>query len=270
MRLKNKVAMITGGGAGIGAKIAERFVAEGARVCICDLQYDGLKNTAESMPPGSVATCHGDVTRLEDVEEMVRRTVDFGGRIDILVNNAGVDAEGNVIDLDAKVWQKVLDTNVNGPFLTTKIAVPKMVEAGGGAIVNISSLAGLRCLPEMPAYCTSKGALIMLTQQVALDFGPSNVRCNAICPGPVRTGLLEAGMASYAETQGCEIDAAFAQLSENVPLRRIAAPEEIAAACVFLAGDEAGFITGATLMVDGGIAIVDAMGVTLKQMNGLH
>lgn len=270
MRLKDKVAMITGGGAGIGAKIAERFVAEGAKICICDIHSDALKIVADSMPSGAVAICHGDVTKLEDVEAMVQKTVDFGGGIDILVNNAGVDAKGNAIDLDTKTWQRVLDTNVNGPFLTTKIAVPRMIEGGGGAIVNIASLAGLRCLPQMPAYCTSKGALIMLTQQVALDFGPSRVRCNVICPGPVRTGLLEAGMSIYAEAHGCEVDAAFERLAENIPLRRTAAPEEIAAVCVFLASDEAAFITGATLLVDGGLAIVDAMGITLKHMHGVH
>jgi meso-butanediol dehydrogenase/(S,S)-butanediol dehydrogenase/diacetyl reductase len=262
--------MITGGGAGIGAKIAERFVAEGAKVCICDIQPKALEDMKAKFPSGAVTISHGDVSKIEDVREMVGKTVDFGGKIDILVNNAAVDAKGKVVDMDADLWQKVLDTNINGTFLTTKVAIPEMIKAGGGAIVNISALAGLRFLPEMPAYCTSKGALIALTQQIALDYGRSRIRCNAICPGPVKAGLLEAGISAYAEESGREVEEVFKQLTENIPLGRIAAPEEVAAACVFLASDEAGFTTGATLMVDGGLAIVDAFGVSLNSMHGLH
>jgi meso-butanediol dehydrogenase/(S,S)-butanediol dehydrogenase/diacetyl reductase len=270
MRLKDKVALITGGGAGIGAKIAERFVAEGAKVCICDIQPEALDRMKAKFPPETVTISHGDVTQPEDVREMVGQTVEFGGKIDILVNNAAVDAKGKVVDMDTGQWQKVLDTNVNGAFLTAKAAIPEMIKAGGGAIVNISALAGIRCLPEMPAYCTSKGALISLTQQIALDYGPSRIRCNAICPGPVKAGLLEAGTTAYAEETGRDVEEIFEQLTENIPLRRIADPEEVAAACVFLASDEASYITGSTLMVDGGLAMVDAFGLTLKKTAGFH
>ena len=270
MRLKDKVAIITGGAAGIGAKIVERFVSEGAQVCVCDYNADALKKTAETFAKESVFTYPGDVSQLGDVEQMVCAAIDFAGRVDILVNNAGVDAHGSAIDVDPEEWQRVLDINVNGPLWMSKAVIPQMIKTGGGAIVNIASLSAIRSLPDMSAYCSSKGALLSLTKQVALDYGPSNIRCNVICPGPVRAGLLQAGVTNYAKESGVDEESAFSRLTENVPLRRVAAPEEVASACLFLAGDESSFITGATLVVDGGLSVVDPFSITMRDMPGVH
>ena len=164
MKLKGKVALITGGGTGIGTAIAERFVAEGAKICITGRRQEMLDKVAQTLPPGRVATCSGDVTKYEDVKRMVETALAFEGRLDVVVNNAGIDPGGTVTDLDPEVWRKVIEINLTGPFLVMKASIPYMIKGGGGSIINVSSLGGLRCLPGMPAYCTSKAGLIMLTQ----------------------------------------------------------------------------------------------------------
>jgi NAD(P)-dependent dehydrogenase (short-subunit alcohol dehydrogenase family) len=138
-----------------------------------------------------------------------------------------------------------------------------MIEGGGGSIINIASLGGLRCLPGMPAYCASKAGLIMLTQQVALDFGPANVRCNAVCPGGTRTAMLEKSLGPLAEAIGTDLEGVFARISSMVPLKRTANPSEIAGICSYLASDDSTFRTGAVRLVDGGAAIVDIAGAAL-------
>jgi NAD(P)-dependent dehydrogenase (short-subunit alcohol dehydrogenase family) len=144
-----------------------------------------------------------------------------------------------------------------------KASIPHMIEGGGGSIINIASLGGLRCLPGMPAYCSSKAGLIMLTQQVALDFGPARIRCNAVCPGGTRTAMLENSLQPLAEAVGTDLDGVFARISANVPLRRTARPAEITGICSYLASDDSTFMTGAVLLVDGGAAIVDVAGAAL-------
>lgn len=264
MSLEGKVALITGGGKGIGEAIARRFVSEGAKVCITGRGKDALDRVAGTLPSASVTTCPGDVSVYEDVMRMVEATVAFGGRLDILVNNAGIDPAGAVADLDPEIWRKVLDVNLTGPFLAMKAAIPHMLTAGGGSIINIASLGGLRCLPGMPAYAASKAGLIMLTKQAALDYGPHKIRCNAVCPGATRTKMLEGSLGPLAETLKTDVDGVFSHISSTVPLRRVARPEEITGICSYLAGDDSTFMTGAVLLVDGGAAIVDVSGATLS------
>jgi NAD(P)-dependent dehydrogenase (short-subunit alcohol dehydrogenase family) len=206
MMLQGKVALITGGGAGIGAAIARRFVAEGARICISGRRQEKLEEMARSLPQGAVVTCAGDVSSFEDVERMVETTLEFGGKLDALVNNSAIDPGGTVVDLDPEIWRKVLDVNLTGPFYTMKAAIPHMIAAGGGSIINVSSLGGVRCLPSMAAYCTTKAGLIMLTQQAALDFGQARIRCNAVCPGPTRTEMLEHSLSPMAQAMGVDVD----------------------------------------------------------------
>jgi NAD(P)-dependent dehydrogenase (short-subunit alcohol dehydrogenase family) len=264
VRLDGKVALITGAGTGIGAAIAERFVADGARICITGRRQGKLDEVAESLPQGTVATCAGDVTKLDDAERMVEAALGLTGRLDVLVNNAAIDPGGTtVVGLDPDIWHSVMETNLTGPMYLMKVSIPHMLKAGGGSIINMSSLGGVVCLPGMPAYCASKGGLIMLTKQVALDFGPSNIRCNVVCPGGTRTEMLEKSLSPLGEVLGTDVDGVFDCISSMVPLRRTAEPSEITGICSYLASDDSSFMTGAILMVDGGALTVDVAGAAL-------
>lgn len=262
MRLDGKVALITGGGRGIGAAIAKRFVDDGAKVVISDIRKDLLEETANSLTKGMVATCAGDVTKFDDVKKMVDQTVKFGGKIDVLVNNAGIDPGGSIVDIDIELWKKIIDVNLTGPFLCMRATLPYMIKQGGGSIISIASLAGVRCLPSMPAYCASKGGIIQLALQAALEYGPKGIRSNVVAPGATRTEMLTEAMKGLSEAIKRD---AFEVLAESVPLRRAAAPSEMSGACSFLASDDSAFITGAVIMVDGGAAIVDVSGASVSR-----
>ena len=263
MRLDGKVALITGGGRGIGAAIAKRFVDDGAKIVISDIRKDLLDEVAHTLKPGMVATCAGDVTSYDDVQKMVAETVKFGGKIDVLVNNAGIDPGGSITDIDIALWKKILDVNLNGPFYCMRAAIPEMIKQGGGSIVSIASLAAVRCLPSMPAYCSSKGGLLQLALQCALEYGPKKIRSNVVCPGATKTDMLVNAMKGLSKAINRD---AFEVLAESVPLRRACTPDEITGACSFLASDDSAFITGAVLMVDGGAAIVDVSGASVARV----
>jgi meso-butanediol dehydrogenase/(S,S)-butanediol dehydrogenase/diacetyl reductase len=268
MNLAGKVALITGGGTGIGAAIAKRFVADGAKVCIAGRRKEMLDQVVQSLPSGKITSCSGDVSNYDDAKRMVETTLTFGGRLNVLVNNAAMDQDPpqNVTDIDPKTWQRVIEVNLTGPFLLMKASIPHMIKGGGGSIINVSSLAGLRSIPAMPAYCASKGGLIKLTQQVALDYGPSKVRCNVICPGGIRTAMIENAMGHFTEPLGTDLDGVFAHFSSNVPLRRLAAPDEVSGPCSYLASDDSSYMTGAVLVIDGGAAIVDVSGAAISSI----
>ncbi|MDD2735425.1 MAG: SDR family NAD(P)-dependent oxidoreductase [Desulfuromonadaceae bacterium] len=263
MNLNGKVALITGGGQGIGAAIARRFVADGSKVCITGRNIGSLETVAQSLPSGSVTVCTGDVSKFEDAGRMVETAVAFGGKIDVLVNNAGIDPGGSVVDLDPDRWREVIEINLTGPFLLMKAALPHMIKNGGGSIINVSSLGGLRCLPGMPAYASSKAGLIMLTQQVALDYGPYRVRSNVVCPGGTRTDMIEHSLGTLKDTLNTDVEGVFKIVSSGIPLRRFAEPEEITGICSYLASDDSLFMTGSVLLIDGGSAVVDVSGATL-------
>ncbi len=167
-------------------------------------------------------------------------------------------------EVDPQLWRQVIEINLTGPFLVMKTSIPHMMKGGGGSIINISSLGGLRCLPGMAAYCTSNAGLIMLTKQAALDYGSHKIRCNAVCPGATRTKMLEEALQPLAETLGTDVNGVFARISSNVPLRRVAAPGEIAGICSYLASDDSAFMTGSVLLLDGGAAVVDVAGAALS------
>jgi NAD(P)-dependent dehydrogenase (short-subunit alcohol dehydrogenase family) len=268
MNLIGKVALITGGGTGIGEAIARRFVADGAKICISGRRKEMLDKVAASLPPESVTICPGDVSRYEDVERMVEETVKFGGRLNVLVNNAAMDQipPGNVVDIDPELWQKVIAVNLTGPFFTMKASIPHMIRDGGGSIINVSSLGGLRSIPNMPAYVSSKGGLIKLSQQVALDFGRFKVRCNVICPGGVRTAMIEGAMDHFVKKSGTSLEEVFASFTQDIPLRRLAATEEIGGIFSYLASDDSSYMTGTVFPIDGGAAIVDVSGAAINKM----
>jgi len=263
VNLKGKVALVTGGGSGIGTAIAERFVADGAKVCITGRRKEMLEKVAKSLPSGSVAICPGDVSKEEDVKRMVEATVKLGGKLDVLVNNAALNHPAPITELDLKLWQEVLGVNLTGPYLLIKAVIPHMLKGGGGSIINIASLGGMRCLPSMPAYCTSKAGLIMLTQQVALDYGRSNIRCNAVCPGGVKTDMTRKDFGQFGEMLGIDPDTFIDQISSEIPLRRFAASPEMGGLCSYLASDESSFMTGAVITIDGGTAVVDVVGASI-------
>jgi meso-butanediol dehydrogenase / (S,S)-butanediol dehydrogenase / diacetyl reductase len=266
VRLAGKMALITGGGTGIGLAIAQRFVAEGAKICITGRRQDVLDEALRSFPAGTAIACSGSVSRDEDAERMVDVATAFGNRLDVLVNNAGISqTRGNVAALDPAVWREVIDVNLTGPFLVMKAAIPRMVQGGGGSVINISSLGGVRCMPEMPAYASSKAGLIMLTQQTALDFGPEKVRVNAICPGGVWTPMIDNFMRRYTEILQTDEPTVSDLVTYDVPLRRMAQPSEISGTCVYLASDDSTFTTGAVIMVDGGASVVDVGRVALRR-----
>ncbi len=269
MKLEGKIALITGAGSGIGAATAKRFVTDGARVVINDINGEGLKQVAGSLPANTVKICAGDVTELKDVEPMVMTALSFNGKLDILVNSAGIDPPERESEMSKALdlWHKIIEVNLTGPFLTMKHAIPHMVEAGGGSVVNIASLSGIRYIGGRSSYTASKGGLIALTQMAAVEHGPFNVRCNVICPGPVRTPLFENNMRTKAEMMGKDIEWLFEKFTSFSPMRRMGNPEEIAAICSFLASDDASLITGNIIVADGGTAIIDANGAAMSTIS---
>jgi meso-butanediol dehydrogenase / (S,S)-butanediol dehydrogenase / diacetyl reductase len=266
-RLEGKTALITGGGTGIGAAIARRFVMDGARVCIAGRRQKPLQEVAEALSTESAVLVAGDVTDPEDRERMIRTALGLSGRLDILVNNAAAaEVEGPLADLDPATWQRVIDVNLTAPFLLMRASIQHMIKGGGGSIINISSLAGLRCIPGMPAYSASKAGLIMLTQQAALDYGPHNIRCNSVCPGGVKTPLIEPALKVLARSSGKSVEQILERPASDIPLKRFAEPDEIAGICSYLASDDSSFVTGATIVIDGGASIVDPSGGALVHM----
>jgi NAD(P)-dependent dehydrogenase (short-subunit alcohol dehydrogenase family) len=151
-----------------------------------------LSGVAESLSDGSVKTCSADVSNEMDVERILKTALSFEGGLHVLVNNAAIDQDppAGVVDMDVAKWRRMFEVNLTGPFLMMKACIPQIIKAGGGSVVNVSSLAGLRCIPENPGFCTTKGGLINLTQQVALDYGRDNVRCNVVCPGATKTDMF--------------------------------------------------------------------------------
>lgn len=240
-RLQGKVALVTGASRGIGLEIARRFVSEGAKVL----------GVSRSQPPsdesGALAHLRADVSREDDVRAAVAAAVEAFGGLDIVVNNAAVEYEGTVEETTLEDWSEVMDVNVRGVFLTSKHALPHL-RRSRGSIINISSVDGLWAEPGLAAYCASKGAVLALTRAMAIDHGPEGVRCNSVCPSYVATEMLD----QFYDAQP-DPERARAQAAGMHPLRRISAPGDIAGVAVFLASDDASFITGQSLVVDGGL-----------------
>jgi meso-butanediol dehydrogenase/(S,S)-butanediol dehydrogenase/diacetyl reductase len=266
--LKGKVAIVTGGGTGIGEAITRRFIACGARVCITGRRQEMLDRVAKSLPEDTVRICPADVSNEEDVERILKTALSFDGGLHVLVNNAAIDQDppAGVVDMDVAKWRRMLEVNLTGPFLMMKACIPHMIKAGAGSVVNISSLAGLRCIPENPAFCATKGGLINLTQQAALDYGPSNVRCNVVCPGATKTDMFTENMEAFAKMVGTNVDDIFARFMKDVPLPRVARPDEMAGICAFLASDDSSFLSGVVIPVDGGAAVVDVSGAVISSI----
>ena len=247
--LENKIALVTGAASGIGYAAASAFAEEGARVALADICGARLEERAEELRRNGAdaLAIAGDVARRESAQAMVEQAVAAFAGLDILVNVAGIDLQAPIEETSEPDWDRIMNVNLKSVFLLSKFAIPHLVSRGGGAIVNIASAAALAPIAGRPAYNTSKAAVVGLTKSLALDLAPLKVRVNCICPGAVDTPLLHQTLDAAADPA-----AALNAITARYPLGRLASASEIARAAVFLASDDASFITGTTLAVDGG------------------
>ena len=250
MRLKDKVALVTGGGSGIGLATALAFLREGARVVVSDVSEErGRQARASANDEGhDLAFVRGDVSREADAMHMVEEVLRLHGRIDILFNNAGILIEKPVHEMTEDEWDRVLGVNLKGVFLVSKHAVPPMIRQGAGVIVNTGSVNSLVGDVGAAAYCASKGGVGLLTKAMAMDYAGHGIRVNAVCPGWTETRMFQ----QEASTRGVSVDAYREAAGSQHPLGRVGRPEEIASVVVFLASDESSFMTGALVVADGG------------------
>jgi NAD(P)-dependent dehydrogenase (short-subunit alcohol dehydrogenase family) len=258
MRLQGKVALITGGGTGIGAAVAEAFVSNGARVCIAGRRREVLEKFAQRFSDSRITVCAADISKSEDIQRMVETAAAFGGKLDVVVNNAAMGVPKTVVDTDLNVWRKVLDTNLTGPFLVLKYAIPHMIRAGGGSIINVASVGAIRGLPFAAAYCATKAGLLGLSRQVAIDYGPQKIRSNVVLPGAFRSEMFDRRLVETAEAAGVNVEERLKTMAAPSPLKRIAFPKEIAGLFVYLAGDESAYTTASEFVCDAGVHALDA------------
>jgi meso-butanediol dehydrogenase/(S,S)-butanediol dehydrogenase/diacetyl reductase len=240
-RLQGKSALVTGGGSGIGRAICQRFVSEGASVVVADVVAERAEEVADAIGGRAVTA---DVTAAADVARMV----ETAGRVDVLVNNAGGGMANGLLEIEEDEWDQDVDLNLKSAFLCSKAVLPGMIERGGGVIVNISSVNGMAYFANEP-YSAAKAGLINLTRAMAARYGPQGIRAVAIAPGTIRTPLWQERVDKKPEI--------FERLMRWYPLQRVGEPEDVAAAAAFLASDDASWITGEVLRVDGGLLAAD-------------
>ncbi|MGO4447552.1 SDR family oxidoreductase [Phyllobacterium sp. TAF24] len=247
-RLAGKTAIITGGASGFGEGMAKRFAEEGANVVVADLNHKGAETVATAIGKSAIAV-QADVSRKEDVDAMVAAAMDTFGRVDIMVNNAGfTHRNGSMLDVDESTFDLISAVNMKAIYYATLAVVPIMEMQGGGSIITTASTAGLRPRPGLTWYNASKGWAITATKSMAVELAPKNIRVNCLCPVAGETGMLSLFM-------GEDTPEKRAQFKASIPLGRLSTPLDIANAALWLASDEAGFITGVALEVDGGRCI---------------
>jgi len=249
MRHENKVAIVTGAAKGIGWGIAKIFAQEGAKVAVVDWDEENGKKSAQGFRDigGQAIYIKCDVSQEDEVKAMIQKVLDEYGRIDILVNNAGIGVYKTILDATSADWDRCLGVNLKGVFLCSKYAIPHMQALGKGAIVNISSVHSWATVNGVAPYAASKGGISALTRNMAIDYGPT-IRVNAIAPGWVLTPLIQSIFDSYPDPADQR-----QQVERRQVMKRIGVPEDIGYAASFLASDEASFVTGAHLFVDGGL-----------------
>ena len=241
MRFRDKTVIVTGGAGGIGSAIAARFASEGARVIITDVNAEGAQAASRAIPNSRAFA--SDISTPEGCRAIIDNVMTTEGRIDVLCNNAGINRRGNLLSLTPDDWRLSFAINVDAMFHLCQAALPHMIAAGGGAIVNTASQWGLHPAPNHIAYNVTKAAVASFTQNLARDYAPHKIRVNAVCPGEIHTPMLEAGVKRSGRT--------IADLDRLVPFGRIGRPEEVAALVAFLASDEAAFMCGSLVEITG-------------------
>ncbi|HVC32050.1 MAG TPA: SDR family oxidoreductase [Chloroflexota bacterium] len=247
MRLADKVAIITGSAQGIGKGTAKLFAQEGAKVVVADINAAKGLETVEEIKAagGEAAFVHTDVEQEQAIDAMVRFALDRYGKLNVLMNNAYWNQGGSVVELERADWDKAVNTMVRAIYLGSKYAMPHLIAAGGGSIVNTASVHGYLAAAHSAVYEASKAAVINLSRQIAVDFGPHGVRCNAICPGWIITERGEERLKQHPE--------AYERAVQVYPVRRGGRPIDIAYGALYLASDESTFVTGTALVIDGGL-----------------
>jgi meso-butanediol dehydrogenase/(S,S)-butanediol dehydrogenase/diacetyl reductase len=262
MQLEGKVAIVTGGGTGIGAATARRFAAEGASVVVTGRRPEPIEQIAKETAGLAIP---GDAADPDHIDETVRAALDRFGGLDIVVANAGVGFGGRAGDVDDERWDRTIEVNLTAPLRLVRASLQALIDRGRGSIVVVSSISAFVTSTESAAYAASKAALLGLVRSIAVDYGPAGIRANAVCPGWVRTAMGDRSMDELAAGRGLSRESAYTIATAIIPLRRAADPDEIAACCLFLASDESSYVTGAALIVDGGAVSVDAASLAFDQ-----
>lgn len=254
MRLKDKIAIVTGAASGIGKATATTFAKEGAAVMCADINGEGAEAVAHTISDtgGDAASVKVDVASEDDIQRMVAETVSRWGRLDLLYNNAGIGTGNPVTQVTEEEWDHLIDINLKGVFLGCKHAIPEMLKTGGGSIVSTASNAGLDGAAMLSTYCASKGGVVMLTKSLAMEWARMGIRVNCVCPGVIKTAILDP-MLQSAQTMGMNEDQLWERFGKSHPMGRIGQPEEVANVVTFLASDDASFVTGVAMPVDGGM-----------------
>lgn len=256
MRFKGKVGFVTGGGSGIGRATAVAFARNGADVTILDIDESGARETAALIEREGqrCLAIVGSIAEAVDVERSVRSTIDRFGRIDFLLNNAGFEYVAPLLETSIEKWDEVMNTNVRGTFMVSKAVVAEMVRTGGGVVTNNASDAGIRGIRINAAYSTSKAAVVHLTRSIALDYANQGVRCNCICPGCIRTPLCERFNAEVGAREGRTGEDVLNEfVTTNIPMLRVGMPEEVASVVMFLSSEDASYVSGSVIAIDGGL-----------------
>ena len=257
-RLRGKTAIVTGGGSigpgiGNGKAAAALFAREGARVMVVDVNLEAAEETGRLIAEdgGACITFRADVSVESDCESIARRCIDEYGRIDILHNNVGIEIPGGILEISEQDWDRTLDVNLKSVFLMCRAVAPQMIEQEGGSIVNVSSINGIRTLPALSgAYGASKLGMVALTREIAVEFASKGIRCNAVLPGMMRTPFVEA---SLTQAWGGDVGDMMRQRDAMIPIGKQGESWDVAHAALFLASDDARYVTGASLVVDGGL-----------------